>query len=79
MAFNLPNSPKFPHARILHYTVIDVTSILSKRSDLPTGITIKLDMSKEEQHIEATLLKERWLLIQPGVNKRVIPTWEETC
>ena len=51
---------------------MDVSSILSKRSDLPAGITVKPDLSIQERHIEAMLLKERWSLIQSGVNKREI-------
>ena len=51
---------------------MDASSILSKRADLPTGITIKPDMSIPEQQTESILLKERWSLIQSGVNKKDI-------
>ena len=44
--------------------------ILSKRSDLPSGISIKPDMTLGEQRIEGSLLKERWLLIQQGIDKK---------
>ena len=51
--------------------LIDVSSVLSKRSDLPAGITIKPDMTSE-QRVEASLLKERWSLTQRGVDKKDI-------
>ena len=53
---------------------MDVSSILSKRSDLPDGITVKTDMSIQEQLTECLLMKERWTLIQSGVNKKDIKT-----
>lgn len=49
----------------------DVTSILSKRSKLSPPIVIKPDMSPAERCQEATLLKQRWLLIQSGTNKKI--------
>ena len=51
---------------------MDVSSILSKRSDLPDGITVEPDMSIQEQLTERLLMKERWTLIQSGVNKRIL-------
>ena len=51
---------------------MDASSILSKRSDLPNGIFVKPDMTPEEQRTEASLLKERWLLMQKGINKNDI-------
>ena len=51
---------------------MDVSSILSKRSDLPDGITVEPDMSIQEQLTERLLMKERWTLIQSGVNKKDI-------
>ena len=52
--------------------LMDASSILSKRSDLPNGIFVKPDMTPEEQCTEASLLKERWLLMQKGINKNDI-------
>ena len=52
--------------------LIDVSSVLSKRSDLPAGITIKPDVTSEQQRVEASLLKERWSLTQRGVDKKDI-------
>ena len=51
---------------------MDVSSIQSKRSDLPDGITVEPDMSIQEQLTERSLMKERWTLIQAGVNKKDI-------
>ena len=52
--------------------LMDASFILSKRSDLPNGIFVKPDMTPEEQRTEALLLKERWLLMQKGINKNDI-------
>ena len=38
---------------------MDVSSILSKNSDLPDGITVEPDMSIQEQLTERLLMKER--------------------
>ena len=51
---------------------MDVSSILSKSSDLPDGITVKPDMLIQEQLTERLLMKERWTLIQSGVNKKIL-------
>ena len=49
---------------------MDVSTILSNRSSIDdNNITIKPDVNPQEQHKEALLLKERWALIQSGVNK----------
>ena len=49
---------------------MDVTNVLSNRSSIDDrNISIKPDMNSQEQHKEALLLKERWSLIQSGVNK----------
>lgn len=49
---------------------MDADTILSNRSSIDdNNITIKRDMSPQDQHKEALLLKERWLLIQSGVSK----------
>ena len=51
----------------------DVTSILSQRGSLKdNSIIIKPDMSPTEKAIEATLLKERWSLIQSGTDRKAI-------
>ena len=50
----------------------DVTSLLSNRSSLPNNILIKPDMSKAEHNIESLLMKERWCLIQIGVDHKSI-------
>ena len=44
--------------------LIHVSSISSKCSDLPPGITVKLNMTLQQQHAEVTLLKDRWSLTQ---------------
>ena len=49
---------------------IDVISVLSNRASIEDkSIIIKPDMSPEEKQKEAILLKERWSLMQSGVNK----------
>lgn len=49
---------------------IDVISVLSNRASLEDkSIVIKPDMSPEEKQIESLLLKERWSLMQSGINK----------
>lgn len=49
---------------------MDVSAILSNRGSInDKNITIKPDMSPEDQRKEALLLKERWSLIQSGINK----------
>ena len=52
--------------------VMDVVSILSKRNQLPDDISVKPDMTKEEQQTEAILLKERWSASQQGISKKDI-------
>ena len=49
---------------------IDVTSILSNRNSIEDkSIIIKPDMSPDERTKETLLLKERWSLIQSGIDK----------
>ena len=49
---------------------MDVADILSNRSSIDNrNISIKPDLSPQDQQKEALLLKERWSLIQSGVNK----------
>ena len=51
---------------------IDVSLLLSKAKSLSKDIRIKPDMSQEERLIESLLLKERWSLIQSGIEHKVI-------
>ena len=51
---------------------VDVLSVLSHRSSLPSGNSIKPDQSPDEWKIVAILLKERWSLIQAGVERKNI-------
>ena len=51
---------------------IDVASLLSKRSSLPKDISIKPDMSHAERTTESVLMKERWRLIQSGIDRKTI-------
>ena len=50
----------------------DVQSILSKRSSLKAPISIRPDMTLEERDNEKILLKQRWLLLQRGINRQQI-------
>jgi len=51
---------------------IDVSTLLIKAKSLPKGVNIKPDMTREERLTESILLKERWSLIQSGLNRRAI-------
>jgi len=52
---------------------IDVVTILANRSSLSDkSITVKSDMSPDEKQKEALLLKQRWSLMQSGIDKAVI-------
>ena len=50
---------------------MDVVSILSKCNQLPDDISIKPDMTKQEQQTEAILLKERWSISPQGITKKI--------
>ena len=52
--------------------IMDVASILSKCNQLPDDISIKPDMTKEEQQTETILLKERWSVSQQGISKKIL-------
>ena len=52
--------------------VFDAEAILSKRRNVPTPIIIKPDMTKEERVTESLLLRERWNLIQNGIDRKFI-------
>ena len=51
---------------------IDATTILANRTSLSSPIFIKPDMSPAEQKIESILLKEIWLLIKGGFDRKSI-------
>lgn len=51
---------------------LDVNSILDKRSQIPSPVIVKPDMTREERNIESKLLSQRWNLIQQGVNRKSI-------
>ena len=50
----------------------DVSNILSKRRSLTLPYSIKPDLSLEERKRESALLKERWSLIQSGIERKFI-------
>ena len=50
----------------------DVTSILFEKSNLASPFSIKTDMTVEEKKIEGLLLKERWELLQKGIDRNQI-------
>ncbi len=52
--------------------VTDAQQILTKKGAVPKPYIIKPDLSKEKRLIEATLLKERWTLIQTGTDRSSI-------
>jgi len=52
--------------------VMDVNEILASRKSLCAAFIIKQDLSSTERAIESALLKERWSLIQTGVNRKQI-------
>jgi len=51
---------------------IDVSLLLSKAKSLPKDLRIKPDMTQEERLTESLLLKERWTLIQGGIERKAI-------
>ena len=51
---------------------IDVINLLSNRSSFPKNISIKPDMTQAERTIESLLMKERWRLIQTGIDRKSI-------
>jgi len=52
--------------------VVVVINILLSRSNHPTNVSIKPDLSPEERSCESKLLAERWHLIQSRIKKRSI-------
>lgn len=52
--------------------VFDAEAVLSKRSNLRAPIVIKHDMTKEERYTESLLLRERWNLVQKGIERKFI-------
>ena len=51
---------------------IDVSLLLSKAKSLPKELRIKPGMSAEERQMESLLLKESWVLIQSGIERKDI-------
>ena len=56
----------------------DVMSLLSLRTSLPDNVVFKSDLSPQEQNINSLLLKERWSLIQSGVQRKSIKLRADT-
>ena len=54
---------------VLLNSTADVRNILSKCHSLSSPVSIKPDRSTTERRIEAILLKERWKLIQLGMDR----------
>ena len=50
----------------------DVREILASRGSVQKPVVIKLDLSPEQRKCEATLMRERWALIQSGVDRTSI-------
>ena len=48
----------------------DVQTIFANRGKLSKPVIIKPHMSPEERHNESLLLKERWNLIQSGIERK---------
>jgi len=51
---------------------MDVSVLLTKARSLPKHIRLKPDMSPAERLVESLLLKERWSLIQSGIDRKEI-------
>lgn len=52
---------------------IDAVHVLRAKSDsLPDGVSLKPDRSPQERKREAVLMKERWRLIQSGIERNCI-------
>jgi len=52
--------------------ILDANTVLFNRDKVKHPIIIKSDMTPEERKTEAALLRERWNLIQQGVDRKVI-------
>lgn len=68
-------STQLPRPRPLLVTlnrVSDVRSVLLKRGSLSKPLVIKPDLSPDQRVCENTLLRERWSLIQSGIDPRSI-------
>lgn len=68
--FVVNNKPRPILAKLSRLT--DVFSILKNGKSAPSHIRIKADMSKETRVNQAVLLRERWSLIQSGIEKKDI-------
>jgi len=51
---------------------MDVNSILANKSPLPSSLVIKFDMSPQERATESASFKERWSLINGGLDCKKI-------
>lgn len=50
----------------------DVARLLCNRSSLSSSFTIRADLSKEASFKKSVLMKERWALIESGINRKSI-------
>lgn len=64
------NRPRPVLAKLIRAT--DVSAILSKKTTLPSHVFVRPDRTKEERLRYQSLMKERWILIQAGVERRDI-------
>ena len=68
----VPNSSRPKPILVKFNSTIHVASLFSRKGSCPSGISIKHDLSPTERQIESTLLKERWQLLQSGVDRKSI-------
>ena len=69
--FNATN-PKPRLLLVKFLRVFDATLVLSKRGSLPSPISVKPDLTREERAFDSAFLKIRWNLIQGGTDKKCI-------
>ena len=68
----VPNSSRPRPILVKFNSTIHAANLFSRKSFCPNGIFIKHDLSPVERQIESTLLKERWQLLQSGVDRKSI-------
>ena len=67
-----PGKPRPRPILVRFIRIAEVTSILSRKGKLSRPYSIKPDMSYEQRLRESVIMKERWSLIQSGIDRKDI-------
>ena len=67
-----PPLPQLKRPRRMLNRTTDVRAVLSNKSSVPTPYRIKPDLSLEDRKVDTIFLKNRWYLIQSGVDRKDI-------